>query len=151
MIAFLTWLVVNAPKPRIKSGLEGREGVGLENGGFSYLHIWWSLHILVLVFVYAQEGHFTVHLAQSVHSGSALSHLLFWTLHRVQAFLATLPGCSALILGTNSPQMVTWVSRGACTVKYRTCGNGKDLRKFEEYECFTSGREVMHVRDWNRK
>ena len=58
MIAFLTWLVVNAPKPRIKSGLEGREGVGLENGGFSYLHIWWSLHILVLVFVYGARNSF---------------------------------------------------------------------------------------------
>jgi hypothetical protein len=39
MTAFLTWPVVNAPKPRMKSGLDKREGVGLEVDGSSYLHI----------------------------------------------------------------------------------------------------------------
>ena len=49
---FLTWLIVTTPKLRLISGLVEGEGVGLEDGRFPYLHIWWSLYVLELAILY---------------------------------------------------------------------------------------------------
>lgn len=83
----------------------------------------------------------------------ALSHRLFWVLHRVQAFLAINTRCSVLIL-------VTDLSRTAVTgLCYKLlaedmCG---DRRDFEGFKCFVRaggvrrGGLVRDMRDRDRE
>ena len=87
------------------------------------------------------------YLVQSPHPGIALSHRLFWVLHRVQAFLAINARRSVLILVIDS-------SRTAGTeLSYELLSEGMcgDRRGFEGCKCFVragaSRRGRLLVRD----
>jgi hypothetical protein len=54
------------------------------------------------------------YLVQSPQSGMALSHRLFWVLHRVQALLAINARRSVLILATDSSRTAELSAEGMC-------------------------------------
>lgn len=71
------------------------------------------------------------YLLQSPQAGIALSHRLFWVVHRVQAFLATNTQRSVLIALTSSNRITV---TGFCDEQLAEgiCG---DRRDFESFKC----------------